>query len=380
MKKNEREESLGTRLKGYEREFESRINSQSFIVVRLDGHKFSKFTKGFKAPFDDILSNTMQNTSEDLLEKFGAALTYKQSDEITMVFPPQFKERLKPIKYDDILTEYGMCNVTNIPEYRVFDLEDNYVGTITADFADDEDCYGPGPTEFFIVDDEDNLIDTCMFQLRRNPQNVMKTEEMFFSKYLIKEVQITNEQIFGGRVQKMVSLFAAYATMRFNIHLQDQLDLDIYGEYGNGTEAERKYWDTIQEKVGNAWFDARIYGVPTKEEAFNSVMWRIRDAYKNAQSMFAQTYCSHKSLLRKTGPEQVEYCLETTGNDFSKVEDRFKYGVLSKRESYQKVVTLSEMGFGDGGDTVTRTRTVSWSEKLTTFSDEAVDMVVRKLK
>ena len=375
MKKNEREESLGTRLKGYEREFESRINLHSFIVVRLDGHKFSKFTKGFKVPFDDILSNTMQKTSEDLLEKFGATLTYKQSDEITMIFPPQFKERLKPIKYDDILTEYGMCNVEDIPEYRVFDLEDNYIGTVTADFDDEE---GYGSTDYFIVDDENNLVDRCTLQLR-NPQTEKKTEAMF-SKYLIKEVQITNEQIFGGRVQKMVSLFAAYATMRFNIHLQDQLDLDIYGEYGNGTDTERKYWDTIKEKVGNAWFDARIYGVPSKEEAFNSVMWRWRDCSKNSKSMYAQTFCSHKSLLNKTGTEQVEFCLEQTGKDWNKVEDKYKYGVFTKKESYQKDISnMEKVQVFTDVTTVTRTRIKSFTMADLKFSEENVDLVIRKI-
>ena len=88
MKKNMREESLGTRLKGYEKAFETRIDAEDFIVCRIDGHKFSKYTKGMKKPFDSILSNTMVKTTEALVEKFGAVTGYTQSDEITLIFAP----------------------------------------------------------------------------------------------------------------------------------------------------------------------------------------------------------------------------------------------------------------------------------------------------
>ena len=375
-----RDESLGTRLKGYERDFETRIDAKSFVVCRIDGHKFSKYTKGMLKPFDEILSNTMVKTSEALIEKFGAVLTYTQSDELTMIFAPQFKEKLKPLEsFLDIQIGYAHLEDESIPEYRVYDREDNYIGVVDTNFEEDEEGYCI--TTYYVSDIDGNNVDTCTDQ-GRNPQTRVKTEAMF-AKYLIKEVEVINEQIFGGRIQKMASLIASFTTMTFNKVLLD-LGLDVMDRVIDkkpvGDDSHDYAIFLTGEKAGEAWFDARLYGVPSKEEAYNSLMWRVRDAEKNSRSMFAQSYCSHKSLLNKNGLEQVEFCKETTGKDWETIIDGYKYGFLTKRESYEKTIEVNEMGFGDGGDTVTRTRTVTWSDALTSFSDENVDLIVRKLK
>jgi ABC-type uncharacterized transport system auxiliary subunit len=133
-------------------------------------------------------------------------------------------------------------------------------------------------------------------------------------------------------------------------------------------------------KSGKAWFDARVFGVPSKEEAFNAVMWRIRDAEKNSRSMFAQTFCSHKELLNKNGKEQTEYCLNKTGNDWNSIDDRYKYGILIKKMEYTKMIELDKIQVFSDVAEVKRTKLVSWSEKLTKFSDENVNLIIRKLK
>ena len=290
-------ESLGARLKGYEKDFESRIDAEDYIVCRIDGHKFSKFTKGFKKPFDETLSNAMVQTTNDLVAKFGAVTGYTQSDEITLIFIPQFHDK----------------------------------------------------------DDE-----------------------------------IINNQVFGGRIQKMVSLIAAFTTMKFNKHLEDGIKqstakIEEYFSNAFRMTTEEEEFEIKREimfsKIGNAWFDARIYGVSDKEEAFNSLMWRVRDAEKNSRSMFAQTYCSHKSLLNKTGKEQVEFCKETTSMDWETIDDKYKYGVLVKKEKYEKIATIKDRNTGDEIQTkVMRTKTINWAEPLTSFSDEKVDLIIRKLK
>ncbi len=83
-------DDLGTRIKKYEKESEYIIPYSNYIIVRVDGHKFSKFTKGFKKPFDSIIVETMENTAKDLFVEFNAVTAYVQSDEITLVIPPQF--------------------------------------------------------------------------------------------------------------------------------------------------------------------------------------------------------------------------------------------------------------------------------------------------
>jgi hypothetical protein len=95
--------------------------------------------------------------------------------------------------------------------------------------------------------------------------------------------------------------------------------------------------------------------------------------------MFAQTYCSHKSLLNKNGVEQVQFCKDTTGHDWEEIDDFLKYGTLIKKEQYLKPISESTMNYGQN-EFVQRTRLVRFAEKLTNFSDENVDLVVRKHK
>ena len=380
MKKSMREESLGTRLKGYEKEFESVIDPRDFIICRIDGHKFSKYTKGMKKPFDDILSNTMEETTKNLVEKFGAVTGYTQSDEISLVFAPQFKERLIPIEVKDLF----FLNDEEEVSYKVYDKEYNLLGSLDIIYEDTEDKYFS--INFWIVSDtNDEIIDRCCWQ-NRNIQTETKSLEVL-SKYIIKKVETTNEQIFGGRIQKLTSLIAAYTTMQFNKHFSNFLEKK-FEEYDQKLENREidtnnpdimKYIKTMEEKVGNAWFDARVYGVSSKEEAFNSIMWRIRDSEKNSRSMYAQTYCSHKSLLGKNGLEQVKYCKETTGKDWEEVEDKFKYGILVKKEKYLKPISEGTMDYAQN-EFVERSRIITWTEKLTQFSDDKVEIITRKYK
>ena len=137
-------DDLGTRIKKYEKESEYIIPYSNYIIMRVDGHKFSKFTKGFKKPFDSIIVETMENTAKDLFVEFNAVTAYVQSDEITLVIPPQFS-----IKH----------------------------------------------TRTSIDGDGSELV----------------------------EPKIINNQILGGRTQKLASLIASFATLKFNKHLEEQI-------------------------------------------------------------------------------------------------------------------------------------------------------------
>jgi tRNA(His) 5'-end guanylyltransferase len=56
------------------------------VAIRIDGKAFHTFTKNFKRPFDDLLIETMQETTKYLCENIqGCVLGYTQSDEITLI-------------------------------------------------------------------------------------------------------------------------------------------------------------------------------------------------------------------------------------------------------------------------------------------------------
>ena len=52
QKKKIRDET-GQRMKEFEQQYETNVDSSLPFLVRLDGHGFSKFTRGFRKPYDE---------------------------------------------------------------------------------------------------------------------------------------------------------------------------------------------------------------------------------------------------------------------------------------------------------------------------------------
>ena len=79
-------DNLGNRMKEYESVSKIKLMKRIPVAIRLDGKAFHTFTKGFKRPFDAILTDTMQETMKYLCENIqGCVLGYTQSDEITLI-------------------------------------------------------------------------------------------------------------------------------------------------------------------------------------------------------------------------------------------------------------------------------------------------------
>ncbi|KAI0834260.1 glycoside hydrolase family 55 protein [Hypoxylon sp. FL0890] len=97
--------ALADRMKQYEAAFDFTLPTSSPVILRLDGHNFSRFTAQphFHRPFDHRIHDAMVNTCSDLLLDFfpRATVAYTQSDEITLVFPEGgvqlFNERLQKL-------------------------------------------------------------------------------------------------------------------------------------------------------------------------------------------------------------------------------------------------------------------------------------------
>ena len=64
----------------------SYVPRRSYIIVRVDGRKFSNYTKKLNKPFDDDLKDAMVATAIELCKEFHPKMAYYQSDEITLVF------------------------------------------------------------------------------------------------------------------------------------------------------------------------------------------------------------------------------------------------------------------------------------------------------
>lgn len=102
---------------------------------------------------------------------------------------------------------------------------------------------------------------------------------------LIWDVPNENGQrFFDDRVQKLCSVLSGHATSEFTFALleaaQMKGDLDLKAK--------------VQSRKPH--FDCRLWTVPDQGEAANTLLWRAQDAKKNAVSIYARQYVSHKQL------------------------------------------------------------------------------------
>lgn len=106
---------------------------------------------------------------------------------------------------------------------------------------------------------------------------------------------------FDYQVQKMCSISASMATMKFNkvfSELVQEWSYDYY-ESCNHTEEDDKYEDTLLGAIERgAMFDARVFNIP-KEEVTNLIYWRQLDATRNSIQMVGQANFSHNELHGK---------------------------------------------------------------------------------
>lgn len=125
---------------------------------------------------------------------------------------------------------------------------------------------------------------------------------------------LTTDAWFGYEVQKLCSISASMATLKFNQAFADNASkwCDDYFEAWHHSEAEDKYFETLNNCLNSgAMFDARCFNIP-KEEVTNLVYWRQVDAVRNSIQSMGQAYFSHKQLMNKNTKE-VRQMLEDNG-------------------------------------------------------------------
>lgn len=83
----DRDDELGSRMKGYESEATTaRVDLLRPVCARIDGRAFSTFTRGCQRPFDPAVSGAMRAACAYLVEQTHAKIGYVQSDEISLVW------------------------------------------------------------------------------------------------------------------------------------------------------------------------------------------------------------------------------------------------------------------------------------------------------
>ena len=128
---------------------------------------------------------------------------------------------------------------------------------------------------------------------------------------------------FDRKITKMTSVLAGLATAAFINSLRDNFMTS----------------NLLVAKLPH--FDARVMNLPNSTELANVFLWRNLDCTKNAVSMAASHYYSHKELMNKNGSEKQEM-LFAKGVNFNDYPFFFKRGTFVKRIVVNRTLTEDE--------------------------------------
>lgn len=126
-----------------------------------------------------------------------------------------------------------------------------------------------------------------------------------------------SQVFFDGRIQKLASVLAGMATAFFI------RSLDAAVESRGESISVPLY----------PHFDARVWQVPSKTEAANTLLWRAQDARKNGISSACRSMCSAKSMHLKGQTDMVQMMMDK-GVDYYRVYSTGdRLGTWYQRES-----------------------------------------------
>lgn len=136
-----------------------------------------------------------------------------------------------------------------------------------------------------------------------------------------------SEPLFGGKVHKMTSVLASYATAAFGQQLIKHFSFGAGEDYASELPH----------------FDCRAFQLPSKVEAANAFLWRAMDARKNSVSMAARAHFSAKRLHGKD-QRDMRAMMAEAGTDFETAyPPKFKWGTWVRRVTFERAFTPEEL-------------------------------------
>lgn len=164
----------------------------------------------------------------------------------------------------------------------------------------------------------------------------------YLEKKINNEEQENNKQkkvnklpihMFGGRIQKILSLVSSFCSVRFNFHLSNLIE-PIKFNY------DEKFVELI--KSHKQMFDGRIiiFKESLKHEILNHQIWRsIHDCERNAISTYAYTYFGPKKIKNKTCKDMIQMLMDEKNLNWDTDVALFiKHGVYCKKNLIEKEI------------------------------------------
>lgn len=122
------------------------------------------------------------------------------------------------------------------------------------------------------------------------------------------------QQWFGGQIQKIVSVSAAFATSKFNRLRPEEERLAV--------------------------FDARTHVLDGAEGVLEYLQWRQTDAIKNSVSMLASHYFSHRQLQSVSSRDKKTMLEDAHGVIWQDLDPTVRQGTLIRRERSEETITF----------------------------------------
>ena len=129
---------------------------------------------------------------------------------------------------------------------------------------------------------------------------------------------------FDRRVQKMVSILAALASVRFN----QVIPQEILAE-GNPENPPV--------------FDCRVWVVQNQTEAANTFLWRVEDAKSNSVQAVGHKHFSHNQLYKVKNHEIVEKLRTEKNVDWEAFPPHLRFGMFYQRKEVSRPFTATEL-------------------------------------
>lgn len=138
---------------------------------------------------------------------------------------------------------------------------------------------------------------------------------------ILKQDDSKSELFFNGKVFKMTSAIASFASVKFNKMLPSRLP-------------EKEHFEPT--------FDCRIFQVPSEDEAVAALTWRELDAVKNSVSAAARAHFSHNELNGKHTSDMLEM-LASKNVNWNDYPTFFKRGTYLRRRTEMSVFSSDEI-------------------------------------
>ena len=153
------------------------------------------------------------------------------------------------------------------------------------------------------------------------------TQSDEISLVLIDYKKLNSSAWFDYEVQKMCSIAASMATMKFN-----KIFEELINEYSSLPQSSgvRCNWYRTALHTG-AMFDARCFNMP-KEEVVNCIYWRQLDAARNSIQMVGQANFSHRELQEKTCNMIQDMLMTEKGINWNDLPAYLKHGTAITKE------------------------------------------------